>query len=117
MANSLDFIRDFNIADYGITGWYFWTGYILLVILWMVYHRFVLSKKTPYWERTTRIINFGFKFLFYAVYLLLMLQAYLNDDYSKLLVELLMLVLAINVVGKLYDRYDKFIDKIADKTT
>jgi hypothetical protein len=63
----LDFIRDFNIADYGVTGLYFLIGFAAVVLLWEVSHRFLFPKEDPRKNQIRRVGNFIFSFVGYSV--------------------------------------------------
>jgi hypothetical protein len=117
MDNVLDFIRDFRMADYGIDGWHVLMGFMAYVTFWMASVRLISSMKNLNKTSIKRFVNFFFSFFIYGLFLLIMLHAFLNQDYFKLGLELFMLVLSKNLIGKIYDRYDRFVDNIADKTT
>jgi hypothetical protein len=117
MDNVLDFIRDFNIADYGVTGLYFLIGFAAVVLLWEVSHRFLFLNEDPRKNQIKREGNFIFSFVVYSVFLCLMLQHFLNEEYFRAFLMLFFLMHSKNVFGRLYDGYDRFIDRVADKTT
>ena len=117
MNDVLNFIRDFNIADYGATGWYLLGGLVSLVLIWEISHRYFLAKEDSRKYSVKRVVKFTLAFLVYTAALFLMLQDYLNEKYYKIFLMLFFLMVSKNVFGRFYVRYDKFIDAIADKTT
>jgi hypothetical protein len=117
MNDALDFIRDFRMADYGINGWHVLIGFVAYLTCWTASVRLLSSMKNLNKTSMKRFVNFFFSFFIYGFFLLIMLHAFLNEDYFKLGLELFMLVLSKNLIGKMYDRYDRFVDNIAEKTT
>jgi hypothetical protein len=117
MDDVLDFIRDFGMADYSIDGLHVLIGFIAYVTFWTASVRLISSMKHLNRTSIKRVVNFFFSFFIYGFFLLIMLHAFLNEDYFKLGIELFMLVLSKNLIGKMYDRYDRFVDNIAEKTT
>jgi hypothetical protein len=117
MDNVLNFIRDFRMADHGINGWHVLIGFVAYVTFWTASVRVISSMKNLNKISMKRFVNFFFSFFIYVFFLLIMLHAFLNEDYFKLGLELFILVLSKNLIGKMYDRYDRFVDNIAEKTT
>ncbi len=117
MNSAFEFIRDFKASDYGISIWHVGIAVVVFLLTWNLLIRAISFIKTPFASSVKRGVNVVYSVVVYGVFLMMMLHAYLNEEYVKLFVELLMMAVSRNLIGKFYDRYDKFVDEAADRTS
>jgi hypothetical protein len=117
MNATLDFVRDFKLADYGISGWDLLIGAAAFIVMSIVAPNLSVWVKIPDAESIKKRVNFVLIALAAAVCVLMMVHAILNENYFKLILPIIWLIMHKNLVDRFYTSYDKFIDKVADKTT
>ena len=117
MESVFAFIREFKISSYGLDGW------DVLIITGLVIFGFILLKRTvsfitPKKARfINRILTYIFYLIVYGVWAFIIANSILTDDYGRAVVISFILILPAlrKLVSTFYERYDNWIDRIADR--
>jgi hypothetical protein len=115
MNDALEFIRDFKMADYGISGWDLLIAVAAAIVVWIVLPGMIALTNIASRSSVRMIVNIVFRFLFAGLFLVMIIHEFLNQEYIKIMITVLLLILSQHEI--LFARYDKFIDRVADKTT
>lgn len=116
MNDALEFLREFKITDYGISYWDAAIAFAAILAGVAIVPRLAAFAKISSIGRARKVVSLAVIFLCSVFCLLIMLNAILNEDYTKVIGPVIVIIMQKNLVDRFYAFYDKAVDKMIDKT-
>lgn len=117
MESVISFIRDFDILSYGLDGWD-----VIMLIASTIFACYLLMRIASFLppskaDLTKKILTFIFHLIAYGVIAFALLNSYLIKDYGRMAVIIFIIMIPSlrRWVANLYNRYDGWVDRIADR--
>jgi len=113
MGGITDFIKNFDPSFIGLDSWDLWTGFGLMVLIFVVLNWLTSFLKPTIGQRIKKILAVVFYSVFIGLLLFMLLNSLTTERYDRLTIMIFVLILPYlkRLIGNFYKRYDELVDR------